>query len=516
MKAVGLVLAASLLPNAAQQHRSARDCPLNGEALKCQADFQVTAGARNDDWWAPSSLKQAFPHSSTVITGIKDTVPTSQTWSRCEYCALELSKDVLGAVLFDPRDRLPTTLNNGTTLSSSKWLGFFHERTEVIRARRTRSRFRVNDANLVLPDGCSRVVSRPVYIFSVLTWQTGHLLVDVLEPLFHTMQSQYGRVPAELRPVLILEVANQAEQRVLLEKLVSSVWEDNTPFSLLSLFSDRRPIYTTDALRSLLSVDSSAGGLTCFADLHLGLDISRSYYANGFDRHGSWGDSSLDFPHLGELRLNYKAFQHWLWASMGWGTPTAVSRSGDTTEHVVLIRRLKTRQVVNSAELTRTVSSHYQNSTFREVALEEMSFREQAKLFRSATIVVSQYGTALHNTLMMRPNTAIVMLMQPYWCDWGWAFGMQASLLDQPVYQYCDEAKHATVYRYRWHQLGWLQGPWFSKDANQVIDADAVRKLLGAVSSRVPPSPAAFRPVAKVIPMHIFGLLHAFTFKPVR
>lgn len=39
---------------------------------------------------------------------------------------------------------------------------------------------------------CSRVVEVPVFVIPVLTWQVGHLLIDVLEPLYHAMLDKFG------------------------------------------------------------------------------------------------------------------------------------------------------------------------------------------------------------------------------------------------------------------------------------------------------------------------------------
>jgi hypothetical protein len=318
------------------------------------AALRARAGAK--------SLSTGFggvPESSTVAVAVKESVPDAQVWSRCEHCGLEVvaesGREVLRAVLFDHRGRLRRSLAAPPhlTLSSSKWSGFFHQQPDAVPARYAtgapRQQEEGNDsaaisygsfADALRPrpsltetevggggsggggggggggDRCERVVTRPVFVFPVLTWQVGHLLVDVLEPLYNTILSHYGRVPdipppssscgrhpnpptssssstssssPLLLPVLVFEVASQDEDSVLLEKLIASVWEADSPFALLRLFvGDDGAFFTTDSLRSLVAFDgrkSSGGGLTCFTDLHLGLDAASSYYFNGFDRH---------------------------------------------------------------------------------------------------------------------------------------------------------------------------------------------------------------------------------------
>ena len=472
-------------------------------------------------------------------------------------------------------------------------------------------------------DRCARIVTRPVFVFPVLTWQVGHLLVDVLEPLYHTMVAQYGYVLTSddqntmhrrshhlPPPVLIFEVASIDENAVLLEKLLTSVWETDSPFALLRLFLEpegsyvlqgpgaldeealenmtnetgkwpsRGAIFTTDSLRRLVQAD----GLTCFTDLHLGLDASGSYYFRGYDRHPYFlgpesspessqlretkftshhsvrgdcdqathgdtrckerrergpadaGSNTVAYydPSVAEVRHRYQAFRRWLWGALGLGVPTPTlfaseiypSSSSEysastSVDHVTVVRRQKSRRLANADLLLRRVQRYFQsqlhrdgNSVFsqhglhngtdarmhsreavvREVMLEDMQFSAQADMLVNKTsLLVAQYGTAVHNVLFLRPGSSLLLLMQPRWCDWAWAFASQAVLLDIHVFVYCDEARShlgssssssgsllpLTPLRVRWHGMGWAQGPWLTKDSNdQYVDLESLERLL--------------------------------------
>ena len=177
--------------------RSCRDRAAD-DMLRCEAALQVAAGAAAEEteWWQDASelLNQRLqrpsrtgfgsaPESSSVVFGIKDTVPSPQKWSRCEFCALEVgdgapsSSVQLKAVLFDPRSALGmappkrAATTEGPTLMSSKWKGFFHQVPEAVGSRLTASTFvDAIKGSQSAGDRCSRVVTRPVFVFSILTW----------------------------------------------------------------------------------------------------------------------------------------------------------------------------------------------------------------------------------------------------------------------------------------------------------------------------------------------------------
>jgi hypothetical protein len=488
----------------------------NGQVmLECEMNIQATAQnllvVDTPNWWLDQSAGirrrldnstsefGGLPSSSTVVVGVKDTVPSPQFWSRCAHCALEIRHSKLNAVLFDPRGALKQVFGgrgSDPLLSSTKWRGFFHEKPEHISGRyapegQTFVEAIQGQTPSELTRGelkkCMRVITRPIFVFSILTWQIGHLLIDVLEPLFHTMVSQYGQVPLDLKPVLILEVAGQPESEVLLEKITADVWEGDTPFSLLKLFTNERAIFTTNSLRALVAQDSMNGGQTCFTDLHLGLDVSDSYYARGFDRHPFFLDPAVEGDaEARELGQKYETFRTWLWGRLGLGPPT---KSQDASQVVTVVRRESSRSLRNADAFFSMVSQQFRSSSSQaavvnEVSLESLGFSDQLALFQKTTVFIAQYGTAVHNCLFLRPKAVLALFMQPYWCDWAWAFASQAALLRIDVHVVCDEPAVLPPFsRMRWHEMGSAQGPWWSKDSNYSVDIELAAGVIRQISN---------------------------------
>jgi hypothetical protein len=82
-------------------------------------------------------------------------------------------------------------------LAASKWSDFFFSKTDHITAHITRDRFpgfsshRTHSETSLVCDPARSFVT-PTFVFPILTWQIGHLLVDVLEPLYNAMINAYG------------------------------------------------------------------------------------------------------------------------------------------------------------------------------------------------------------------------------------------------------------------------------------------------------------------------------------
>jgi hypothetical protein len=490
---------------------------MKGEAmLDCETAFQSS----EDKWWrkSPSTKSSPLPQSSTFLMGVKDSIPSPQIWSRCEHCAMQIDEESnLEVILFDPSHHLidslgrPQTTNHhhnaSLVVSSIKWRGFFHDKPELIRAKLEEEGVsygsQVKQSSASGRDSlmsrekqvCDLVIKRPVFVFSILTWQVGHLLVDVLEPLYYTMMSQYGRVPTELGPILIFEVASQDEGTVFLEKLISTIHELDTPYRMLKYFTKKgTAFHTTNALRAFIKQK----GRVCFSDLHAGLDVSTSYYVLGFERHPFGFDPT---NHMGdddrqglELSYRYCQFRSWLWNKLGWNYEDVSLRRNTSEINVNLITRKSTRKLMNQDRVVVSLRQHFENMesssvSVNTVSLEDMSFSEQISMFRNTTVLVAQYGSALHNTLFLHPGASVLIMMQPKWCDWAWGFASQASLLKLNVHVMCDEPdqsphRHRSssrLSRYRWHENSWWQGPWSTKDADYSVSIPTLQHLLGKV-----------------------------------
>jgi len=120
--------------------------------------------------------------------------------------------------------------------------------------------------------------------------------------------------------------------------------------------------------------------------------------------------------------------------------------------------------------------------------LDKLSFSAQLELFALADVFVTVAGTAAHNILFFRPTTALLMIMQPGWCDWSWIYVNQAAMLNMYSFVYCSEGAFSAVHYNHWTKNAWRQGPRLTKAANITVDLDIFDCLITeAVRSRMDP-----------------------------
>lgn len=159
-----------------------------------------------------------------------------------------------------------------------------------------------------------------------------HMMAVRCVPTVMPHAPQYGKVRDDA--VIVLQVANPSESRVLLEKVLTSVYEHDTPFNLLTLFTNAM-VHSTDALRALLQHHSTE--LTCFRDIHIGLDVSNSYYARGFDAHPHVFTPHSPFAgprhQYAQLSSVYRDFRSWITSRVAAGAHQRHVVPGTTHMH---------------------------------------------------------------------------------------------------------------------------------------------------------------------------------------
>ena len=382
--------------------------------------------------------------TTSVEMGYHDTVPNGQSWSRLKCTQYRGNGFVLSEDVFRPGIR-----DDGSSkflLGASKWGLFYHGTTDAVYGERR-------------PLNCTTFVTEPVVFANILTWQVGHLLVDVLEALYYQLR---GR-----RCHLKFHVAAPEEQRVLAEKIAIN---KDTPFrGLLDLF-------TTD----VATRDSVTEG-TCFSEAFVDLDIKETYYTK-----------ALEFGHLADhpepdraaLKERYTAFRTFLAEGLKLDWQQQQQR-----RRIVFIERTSNRRLTNLKAILVDEAE--------VVRLEDVDFSAQLSLFSTTGILVAQYGTGAHNVVFLPPGGVLVLLMQPGWCDYSWTFANQALLSDQHVVVQCAATHHGK--RRRWAHRAARLGPWISKDADFSIDVETFRtrtmpKALQLLASREePPQIVIFR-----------------------
>ena len=129
----------------------------------------------------------AAPAASAVAVGSRDTVPNGQTWAAVRWATYaggrvlvhDPAGALFGAARLDPaaaaRDP-PRRLDPGVgdaVFGASKWGLFFHDGADATRGAATAAPY--------ASAACDVAFHERTYLINILTWQVGHLLVDVLE-----------------------------------------------------------------------------------------------------------------------------------------------------------------------------------------------------------------------------------------------------------------------------------------------------------------------------------------------
>ena len=167
-------------------------------------------------------------------------------------------------------------------------------------------------------------------MLNLLTTQVGHLLVDVLEPLFYDAERSGGGAVDPARTRISIQV--HVERRSLHRRLMDAIYGD-TPFALLRLFT-RHPIHTKDALDGL-------PGRLCLPSAAVELDITDAYYARGHDAREA--NRTAAAPDPSEVR-RYRRFRQFLRD----GLRHDVTRPPKT---VVFVERKGQRELLNGDAL---------------------------------------------------------------------------------------------------------------------------------------------------------------------
>eukprot|EP01032_Pedospumella_encystans_P013123 gene13123-15128_t len=242
------------------------------------------------------------------------------------------------------------------------------------------------------------------------------------------------------------------ERNVLEEKIHNTInFGEDSPGFLLRLFT-KLPVFSIELWNELRPLDG-----VVFRDLHIGLDISESYFN---------ADPAKNSP------------------------------------SVFIEQRQSDRKILNIDELVQVSSDLGHSTAFG--SLSSLPFRHQLELFASIDVLVAVAGTALHNVLFMRPGSAVIMFMQPEWCELAWMYANQAILLNIQPFVHCapsappvapantmpvnedgkigsntmDASDPGVFKHYQWSRQFWLQGPRHHKTDDIFVDPTVFSSLL--------------------------------------
>ena len=459
---------------------------------------------------------------STLETHIANTKPKEQIWSSCTMCSYKNSQ----VALYDPDRVLSKVHGNAPRLAQSRYHGYFLPRSDRIEGTIQNQLLNMSD--------CTHIVKPPTFIIQILNLHFGHVLIDLLEPLYHTMMSEYGQI---VRDSIIFIESGSHEDQAMVSTLIDDFFHPSRdmPQGMLRFL-------TANAIHSKAALDLlSSSSNVCFERLHVGLEADLSHLHLGYARHPRYLDSyPLRFNNFAntmvmndfrqqlnaidvcefergsklsdairweweafvqpsgwsKVALEYARFKCFLMRNIeqGWSPSLtsslkyAVPVEKNDVQVVTLIKRKGKRRIQNADELLQHSKASLQEGTVvQEVDLEEVGFSEQIRFFRNSTVLLGSYGTGMHNVIFMKPKSSVILVMQPGWCEWQWRFTNQAILSRQRVFTYCSSGEHCkTASRtFRWCDGGWTRGPVETRDADMHVDLPKMELLLEKATTDV-------------------------------
>ncbi len=381
--------------------------------------------------------------------------PDSVAWSHCSNCTMEAFGNI--------SIHLEHSKLQSATLSWSQWNEFFY--------------FHGNDKFYGVKFGkvdITRkvyVVKSPVYIIPMIAIHPGHVLIDLLENLYHDMMEHYGQIRNDA--IIIMDVATVLQRdflKEILDSYVNNVERLEYVSTLVKMFTNRN-VYDWTIFASILKLDIPI----LFEQLHIGLNMAFSHYYYGYRFHPfNFQDSTkIGQSILHDIYQNYSQhFSHLIRESVKreYAIYSANSYDHDTNHSVdvVIVVKSKNRAIINIDEVLDTLSSY--SLTWKLLDIGELKFYDQFPLFEDVKIFLCVAGTAIHNAQFMNPNNSIVIvIMQPFWCEYSWMYTNQLQLLGIKYYVMCSSPLSKilgspTLGRsYGFHRQSWRQGSRMSK-----------------------------------------------------
>jgi hypothetical protein len=312
---------------------------------------------------------------------------------------------------------------------------------------------------------------------------------------------------------------------VLAEKIyINSGGEHDSFGNILQLFT-ALPIITTRVFDELSAVSSIA----LFTDLHIGLDISESYYAYGHAYHPHVFDLERS-SFLRELASKYQDFQSFIVnetlsrfiPNLEIDLSTFIHTSDQQSMkmvarerpiNVVFVQRSSDRVIIGLEETARQLCNEYDHLKCSLVDLFGLKFSEQLSIFADVDILVAAAGTAIHNLLFCRPSISIIILMQAGWCNYAWMYANQAVLLNMHPYILCHDNHTTSSYHHRhWANQFWKQGPRMLKSEdihpNLTYLRDAISSIIN--QSIVHVQEDGFTEYMSLSPMRTYQVYRSF------
>ena len=300
---------------------------------------------------------------------------------------------------------------------------------------------------------CTRQVNIPTFVFFLWNIQNVfHLYADAVLPLMQVLGKVYGRNSTPRDVMLILQPCHLWQScrpyRILRGDFDPSM---DGPLKILQrIVGGRIPVFSKSEVDLL-------DGVTCFQDIHMGVDLSTTALGRGLTQSVVNGPASalINFEEKSarDIQDIYSIFQGQRWAMKrivdmyqlpaygGIFNPLPVASTTSLAERrpniVLVIQRRASRTFENQAEMNHIVDSVLvQNKKswngsdmYRfNVHLEDIPFTKQLGLFQNTAVLVVVHGQAAANSVFLPQElqSTLLLIMPEGWFGWRWLYANMA------------------------------------------------------------------------------------------
>jgi hypothetical protein len=390
------------------------------------------------------AIQDCLVESSLVIQE-KTSLPHNQGWSYCRYCRYRnqsIDQNYFSAL-------------ESVDLSWSQWSDFFKLRNDLHRTKKI--------VNTTVSVG-SILISNPIFVFPLIEYHPGHLLVDFMEQVYSSMLEVYGEV--RMDALIVLDVSPPPRRpllKQLLDGLVNSL-DDQAYGYMIRWLTSETVLSFGDFVRKLETLSEND---IIFSHIHFGGDISSTFSHLG-THHNPCQLQRQDLS-LESFSQNYQRFHFFISSRVNEMIDDSILLANQPVIDVLFIYRNSSRSIVNMEEMIDLVS--LMNLNWLAVDFSITPFKTQLIYLRKTRLLVAAAGTAIHNMIFLNRSASVIAVMMTDWCHCSWQYVNQGLLLGINVLTYCQPIERENqIPISHWTANFWLQCSGVLKRSDVTVD----------------------------------------------
>eukprot|EP01038_Epipyxis_sp_PR26KG_P007910 gene7910-10737_t len=276
------------------------------------------------------------------------------------------------------------------------------------------------------------------------------------------MNTAYSKIRTDV--VIVIDVVNDVEKKNLENNLsVINILTNIDAFGLLMKAFTQYPVFSNNLLDMMGQIEDGI----IFNDLVVGLDSSSSISNIGIKYHPFWINLTDDI--IQDLLIEYRNFREYLLIYYQSKITEVIMENdadfvkdeniekfirlppyfnhelsdnqsiNNTVINILIIQSNEDHIIVNIIDIV-ALFAKCENCKYLVKDMSKLSIIQQTLLYSSTDILITIAGKSVYNSLFMKPNTVVIVLIQPYMCDWSWKYANQLLLLNLKPLIYCMQS----------------------------------------------------------------------------